>query len=133
MPHWAISVALEQNDEIIAGVVFDPVKDEMFQAQKGMGAWATGASAFPPARGLPEAVFATGIPFLGIQDGDGHRHFLRRLEAVMAATAGVSAGAPRPWTWPMWQPAGTKRSGNAGLIRGTLLPACCWCARPAAW
>lgn len=39
LPHWNISIALEHNDEIIAGVVFDPAKDELFRAEKGTGAF----------------------------------------------------------------------------------------------
>jgi myo-inositol-1(or 4)-monophosphatase len=39
MPHWAVSIALEHKGEIVAGVVFDPAKDEMFYAEKGAGAW----------------------------------------------------------------------------------------------
>jgi myo-inositol-1(or 4)-monophosphatase len=38
-PHWAISVALEKNDEIVAAVTYDPVKNEMFWAEKGCGAY----------------------------------------------------------------------------------------------
>jgi len=38
LPHWCISIALERKNEIIAGLVYDPVKDEMFQAEKGTGA-----------------------------------------------------------------------------------------------
>ena len=32
MPHWAISIALEHKGDVVAGVVFDPVRDEMFVA-----------------------------------------------------------------------------------------------------
>lgn len=39
IPHWAISIALEHKGEIVAGVVYDPVKDEMFTAEKGGGAF----------------------------------------------------------------------------------------------
>jgi len=39
MPHWAISIGLERKGEMIAGVVYDPIKDEMFTAEKGGGAW----------------------------------------------------------------------------------------------
>ena len=39
MPHWSISMALEHKGEIVAGVIFDPAKDEMFFAEKGQGAW----------------------------------------------------------------------------------------------
>ncbi|MDR0632048.1 MAG: inositol monophosphatase [Holosporaceae bacterium] len=38
-PHWAISLALEKNDEIVAAVTYDPVKNEMFWAEKGCGAY----------------------------------------------------------------------------------------------
>ena len=39
MPHWAVSIALEHKGEVVAGVVFDAAKDEMFYAEKGQGAW----------------------------------------------------------------------------------------------
>src|SRR5205085_2422649 len=42
LPHWAISIALEKDGEVIAGVVYDPIKDEMFSAEKGTGAFMTG-------------------------------------------------------------------------------------------
>ena len=39
LPHWAVSIALEHRGKIVAGVVFDVAKDEMFVAEKGSGAW----------------------------------------------------------------------------------------------
>lgn len=39
LPHWAISIALQKKGETVAGVVYDPVKDEMFHAEKGGGAF----------------------------------------------------------------------------------------------
>ncbi len=42
LPHWAISIALEKDGEVVAGVVYDPIKDEMFSAEKGTGAIMTG-------------------------------------------------------------------------------------------
>lgn len=39
LPHWSVSIALERDKEIVAGVVYDPIKDEMFWAEKGMGAF----------------------------------------------------------------------------------------------
>jgi myo-inositol-1(or 4)-monophosphatase len=38
-PHWAISIALENNGEIIAGLTYDPIKNEMFWAEKSAGAY----------------------------------------------------------------------------------------------
>ena len=39
IPHFAISVGLEQEGEIICGIIYDPIKDEMFVAEKGNGAY----------------------------------------------------------------------------------------------
>lgn len=39
LPHWCISLALEKGDEIIAAVIYDPVADELFTAEKGGGAF----------------------------------------------------------------------------------------------
>ena len=39
IPHFAISIGLEHDDEIICGIVYDPIKDEMFVAEKGCGSY----------------------------------------------------------------------------------------------
>ena len=39
IPHFAISLALKSNDEIVSGLIFDPVKNEMFYAEKDSGAF----------------------------------------------------------------------------------------------
>ena len=39
IPHFSISIGLKSNDEIIAGVIFDPVKNELFYAEKNNGAY----------------------------------------------------------------------------------------------
>ena len=39
VPHFCISVALEKNKEIIAGIIYDPIKDELFAAEKGEGSY----------------------------------------------------------------------------------------------
>ena len=39
VPHFAISVGLEHNKEIICGIIYDPIKDEMFTAEKGNGSY----------------------------------------------------------------------------------------------
>ena len=39
VPHFAISLALSENDEIISGVIFDPIKDEIFYAEKNCGSF----------------------------------------------------------------------------------------------
>ena len=39
IPHFAISIALKSNNEIVCGLIFDPIKDEMFYAEKNNGAF----------------------------------------------------------------------------------------------
>tara|TARA_B100000674_G_scaffold460036_1_gene437736 strand:+ start:493 stop:1233 length:741 start_codon:yes stop_codon:yes gene_type:complete len=39
IPHFAISIALQSNGEIVSGLIFDPIKDEMFFAEKNKGAF----------------------------------------------------------------------------------------------
>ena len=65
LPHWAISIALEHKGQIVAGVVFDPAKDEMFYAEKGSGAWLNDSRRLRVSgrTRLIEAIFATGVPF----------------------------------------------------------------------
>ena len=39
VPHFAISIALKSKDELLSGLIFDPIKDEMFFAEKGKGSF----------------------------------------------------------------------------------------------
>ena len=39
IPHFAISIALQSNNEIVSGVIYDPIKDEIFFAEKNNGAF----------------------------------------------------------------------------------------------
>ena len=64
MPHWAVSIALEHQGEIVSAVVFDAAKDEMFWAEKGAGAWMNERRLrVSGRRQMHEAVFATGVPW----------------------------------------------------------------------
>lgn len=39
LPHWCVTIALEKDGEVIAGVTYDPIRQEMFRAEKGTGAF----------------------------------------------------------------------------------------------
>jgi len=87
IPHFAISIALECEGNIIAGIVFDPVKDELFWAEKGQGAYLNSRRLRVSGRKkLDEAVFGTGIPF---GDHGNKEKFLKDLGKVMPLIAGV--------------------------------------------
>lgn len=87
IPHFAISVALERDGEIIAGLIYNPVTNESFSAEKGCGAFFNDRRMRVSARRkMDEAVIATGIPHKGRGD---HPKFLKQLARMMANTAGV--------------------------------------------
>ena len=87
IPHFAISIGLEMEGEIIAGVVYNPIVEEMFYAEKGQGAFLNDHRLRVSARTkMTEAVIATGIPFHG---RPGHEPFLKQLGRVMNEVAGV--------------------------------------------
>jgi myo-inositol-1(or 4)-monophosphatase len=87
LPHWAVSIALEHKGEIVAGVIFDPAKDELYFAEKGGGAWMNDTRLrVSGRRAMIESVFATGLPFGGRADLP---ETLKDLARLLPATAGV--------------------------------------------
>ena len=63
IPHFAISIGLEQKKEIICGIIFDPIKDEIFSAEKGNGAYLNMQRMRVSARSkLKECMIVTGGP-----------------------------------------------------------------------
>ena len=87
LPHWAVSIALEHKGEIVAGVVFDPAKDEMFFAEKGTGAWMNESRLRVSGRHrMIESIFATGLPFGGRADLP---ETLKDLGRLLPVCAGV--------------------------------------------
>jgi myo-inositol-1(or 4)-monophosphatase len=87
IPHFSISIALERDGEIVAGVVYEPTRDEMFSAEKGLGAYVNDRRLRVSARRhLAEAVIGTGMPF---GDRAGQPGYGETLAAVMSATSGI--------------------------------------------
>ena len=87
LPHWSVSIALEHKGQIVAGVVFDPAKDEMFFAEKGAGAWMNETRLRVSGRHrMIESIFATGLPFGGRADLP---ETLKDLARLLPACAGV--------------------------------------------
>jgi myo-inositol-1(or 4)-monophosphatase len=87
LPHWAVSIALEHKGQVVAGVVFDPAKDEMFFAEKGAGSWMNDSRMRASGRShMIEAIFATGLPFAGRADLP---DTLKDLGRLLPACAGV--------------------------------------------
>jgi myo-inositol-1(or 4)-monophosphatase len=63
-PCFSVSIALEQEGEIIIGVVYDPMRDELFTARKGQGACLNGKKIHVSGAGtLIKSLLATGFPY----------------------------------------------------------------------
>jgi myo-inositol-1(or 4)-monophosphatase len=87
IPVFAVSIALERDGQIVAAVVFNPVQDELYTAEKGGGAFLNDRRIRVAARTkLHEAVLATGMPFMG--HGDQAR-FLFEMRRITGETAGI--------------------------------------------
>ncbi len=97
IPHFAISIGLERDGVLQSAVVFNPITDEMFTAERSSGAFLNDKRLRVAARReLSASLAGTGIPFIGRGD---HKRFLGELGAVMATTTGVRAqwlGGARP-------------------------------------
>ena len=63
IPHFAISIGLESNKEIICGIIYDPIKDEMFTAEKGRGSYLNNQRVRVSSRSkLKDCIIFTGGP-----------------------------------------------------------------------
>jgi len=88
IPHFAVSIALQVDGRVQAGVVLDPAKDEMFVAERGAGAW-LGKERLRVAsdRTFARAVVSTGIPHASGRAR--HPRYLPMLEQVMWHAAAI--------------------------------------------
>ena len=86
-PMFAISIGLEREGQLIAGVIYNPASDELFTAEKGKGAFVNDRRLRVAARkSIGDALVATGIPHRG---RPGHPKFLKEMETVMREVAGI--------------------------------------------
>jgi myo-inositol-1(or 4)-monophosphatase len=87
VPHFSISLGLERDGQIVAGVVYDPAKDELFIAEKGKGAYLNNRRIRVAARNdMAEALVGCGLPHIGKGD---HALFLREAASVMLHVGGT--------------------------------------------
>ena len=87
IPHFAISVAVEDAGEIVAGVVHQPLTDETFWAERSRGAWMQSQRLRVAARrDLADCLIATGAPYRG--HGNTAR-WLAQCAAVLPNVAGI--------------------------------------------
>lgn len=86
-PHYAVSIALLENGEPHHAVIYDPLRNEVFTASRGSGAFLNDRRLRVAGRNkLTDAVIGTGVPHLGRGH---HGNYLVELRNVMGEVAGV--------------------------------------------
>ena len=87
IPLFSVSIALERQGQIVAGVIYNPAMDELYTAERGGGAFMNDRRLRVAGRGkLTDAVIGCGVPHLGRGQ---HGNFLIELRNVMAEVSGV--------------------------------------------
>lgn len=93
IPHFAISIGVERDGEPVAGLIYNPATEDMYIAEKGAGAFATGLTQRDSYRlrasartALDESVICCGVPHAGRGDPV---LFMRELAGVMPRCAGI--------------------------------------------
>lgn len=88
-PFFAVSLALESNGQLVAGVIYNPITEELFTAEKGRGAFVNDRRMRVANRTkLEDCLIATGVPALNRR---GHGVSLWEQRNVMTQVAGVRA------------------------------------------
>lgn len=90
IPHFGIVISREVAGEIIAGVVYDPMQDELFYAEKGKGAFCNGNPISVADNGDPvNALIGAGLPIPGQVKSVSEDTYHRALRRLMDTTSGV--------------------------------------------
>src|SRR3954466_7160211 len=90
IPHFAISIALEREGQLVSGVIYNPVVDDLFTAERGHGAYLNNKRLRVATRKeLRTCLSAPGIPFLGRGTEEDHTRFMAELRAVVESTPGI--------------------------------------------
>lgn len=90
IPHFAISIGLEREGQMVSGVIYNPISDDMFTAERSHGAYLNNKRLRVAARkDLKVCLSATGIPFMGRGTPEDHDRYMKELRAVIDSTAGV--------------------------------------------
>lgn len=86
-PHFAVSIAVTENGKLQHAAIYDPVKDEMFSASRGEGAWLNQSRIrVSEQKELENSLMATGFPYYQFDYAD---EYLAGFKRFMTETAGV--------------------------------------------
>ena len=87
IPHFSITIALEKEGKIIAGIVYQPITDELFWAVNGKGAFCNNQRIRVSKRtNFSDCMIGTGIPHNGMT---GHEDYIPGLKTIMSQVSGI--------------------------------------------
>lgn len=90
VPVFAISIALEREGQLQSAVVYNPITDELYVAERGHGAFCNDKRLRVATRkNLPETLIACGIPFMARGTDEERERSLSEVKAVVSRTSGV--------------------------------------------
>ena len=93
-PHFCISVALEREKELVAGVVYDVIKDELFWAEKGQGAYLNDKRLRVSGRAnLADSAIAVALPHQGRANDEKLIKEIQRMAPLVAAMRSTGSAA----------------------------------------
>ncbi|MDX2248603.1 MAG: inositol monophosphatase family protein [Bacteroidia bacterium] len=87
VPYFCISLALQKEDEVILGYVYEPLYENLFHAQKGNGAWLNGKRiSVSNKHNLQNGLIATGFPY---ENFPWRNHYLEIVREIMDGAHGI--------------------------------------------
>jgi myo-inositol-1(or 4)-monophosphatase len=90
VPMFAISIALEREGQLQSAVIYNPISDELYVAEKGHGAYLNEKRLRVATRKeLPQSLIATGIPYMARGTDAERERSLAEVKAVVSRTSGI--------------------------------------------
>jgi len=87
LPTFGISIALQENNQLILGVIYDPLRDELFHAEKGQGSYLNGKKIqVSQKENLANCLLTTGFPY---RTDDYYRDYVKIFAEFMLKTVGI--------------------------------------------
>ncbi|WP_262272276.1 inositol monophosphatase family protein [Microvirga yunnanensis] len=89
VPYFSVSIALAEGSRVLAGIVLDPLREEMFCAETGKGAWLNGTRLEVSDRQPGQALISVSLPVPGQLKGIDEDRYLAGVRAAMHHSAGI--------------------------------------------
>ena len=128
-PQYAISIGVVHHRKIVAGVIYDPFRDELFTALAGKGAFRNGERIHvSSALEAGDAIINTSMPTNSMQT---RADMVSRIPQVSGPSSPCASGTARRSAWRPWPAAGPTRTMRQAFTCGIWRQESCWSVKPA--